>query len=143
MTPGAGLVALTEAASHLTEPLCHRRLPGALPSGRRGAPGSSPAPFSPIGCASVMDVVTRGNGVVIGCGEVSANTRVFVERCEAPVEVELECSVGRGARGAAGDCKTQLISFDLVCFQRQAVTVGLSQTRNLPNGLYTMWLYLC
>lgn len=104
MTLGAGLVALIKGTSHLTDPL--------LPTGGSQAfcqvdaeAHLDPAPPPPlIGPQKMMDVVTKGNGAAIGCGEVSTNTTLFVGevRVEAPVEAESRSTAwGDGAPGSA------------------------------------------
>lgn len=104
MTLGAGLVALIKGTSHLTDPL--------LPTGGSQAfcqvdaeAHLDPAPPPPlIGPQKMMDVVTKGNGAVIGCGEVSTNTTLFVGevRVEASVEAESRSTAwGDGAPGSA------------------------------------------
>lgn len=104
MTLGAGLVALIKGTSHLTDPL--------LPTGGSQAlcqvdaeAHLDSAPAQPlIGCQKMMDVVTKGNDALIGYGEISTNTTLFVgeRELEAPVEAESRSAAWRdGAPGSA------------------------------------------
>ncbi|XP_067366172.1 uncharacterized protein [Channa argus] len=64
----------------------------------------SAPPQTLIGCQKMMDVVTQSNDAMIGYGEISTNTTLFVGECElkAPVEAESRSATwGDGAPGAA------------------------------------------
>lgn len=104
MTLGAGLVALIKGTSHLTDPLLPTGGSQALCQVDAEAHLDSAPPPPLIGRDRMMDVVTRGNGAVIGCREVSTNTTLFVGevRVEAPVEAESRSAAwGDGAPGSA------------------------------------------
>ncbi|KAK2844164.1 hypothetical protein Q5P01_010823 [Channa striata] len=104
MTLGAGLVALIKEISHLTDPLLPTGGSQALCQVDAEAHLDSAPPRRLIGRHRMMDVVTKSNEAVIGCGESSTNTTPFVgeRELEAPVEAESRSAAwGDGAPGSA------------------------------------------
>lgn len=104
MTLGAGLVAVIKGTSHLTDPLLPTGGSQALCQVDAEAHLDSATPPQLIGRQGMMDVVARGNDALIGRGEVSTNTTLFVGevRVEAPVEAESRSAGwGDGAPGSA------------------------------------------
>lgn len=115
MTLGAGLVALIKGTSHLTDPLLPTGGSQALCQENAEAHLDSAPPPPLIGHQRMMDVVTKGNGSLIGCREVSPNTTLFVgeAQVEAPVEAESRSAAWRaGAADQQSNCKIELIYFD-------------------------------